>query len=217
MTKPNDLQDGQRHEFEEQPAWSSIKALCAKMGCGQPREAEIHARYVLSGRCDNGSHSVCPYPDKCRCDCHEPAPQQPEPPERIWLQRSPDGSWDNRFIWTAGEACYIREDIALASAEGEIRRQALEEAAEICLANARAETAKGAKCNPQSRDSFLVAHAHIHNRALASSAPQADPAESVAEPAMTCQNCLTEREFLLHGWCVDCIYRAIQLYRGRKL
>ena len=43
-------------------------------------------------------------------DGHEPtaalAPAEREPPARVWLQRSPDGSLDNRYIWTAGDYEY---------------------------------------------------------------------------------------------------------------
>ncbi len=31
------------------------------------------SRFALSGRCDNGNHSDCPYPDKCKCSCHKKA------------------------------------------------------------------------------------------------------------------------------------------------
>jgi len=138
MTKPNEPQDGQRHGFQAPPAHSSIKFLCWKEGCRQPREAEIHARYALSGRCDNGNHSACPYPDKCRCDCHEPAPQQPEPLKPCpFCLKSADareikgagyslvGCSDPSCVASLISALPIdwnrREDIALASAEGEKR------------------------------------------------------------------------------------------------
>lgn len=35
------------------------------------------------------------------------------PPERIWIQRSPDGSFDNRFIWTKGDIEYVRADLVV--------------------------------------------------------------------------------------------------------
>lgn len=35
-------------------------------------EVELNrfARFALSGECDNRAHSNCPYPDRCKCECH---------------------------------------------------------------------------------------------------------------------------------------------------
>jgi hypothetical protein len=41
--------------------------------------AQAPQRFALSGRCDNGNHSKCPYPDKCKCDCHAPPSAQAGP------------------------------------------------------------------------------------------------------------------------------------------
>jgi hypothetical protein len=45
-------------------------------GCHQRVNHPLHAKPItLSRQCDNATHSVCTYPDRCTCVCHQPAGQ----------------------------------------------------------------------------------------------------------------------------------------------
>jgi hypothetical protein len=43
-------------------------------------------RFALSGQCDNGMHSGCPYPERCKCPCHVPSVESAAP-EIDWQQQ----------------------------------------------------------------------------------------------------------------------------------
>ncbi len=157
-------QDGQRHEYSGCGNDDyCIEAAFGEPHCGQPREAEIHDTRIVFDTARTGPCSACGDGDTAQ-EYHshgEPAPQQPEPAlERIYtvggkLTHGHFFAKRGGFVQTG----YVREDIALASAEGEIRRQALEEAAGLA----------------SSRSSLEPDELADAIRALASSAPQADP------------------------------------------
>lgn len=162
----DDPQDGQRHEYSGCGNDDyCIEAAFGEPHCGQPREAEIH----LSD--DVVDDKFVPF---------EPAPQQPEPPKRIWAMR---GQYWHEPIKGAVEY------IALASAEGEMRRQ--EQGVKITYVNS--ET--GAESE---RPNAVLAEGHEHEMREALSDGlitqhefdgqmeiiRTGPAESVAEPAM---------------------------------
>ncbi len=201
MTKPNEPQDGHRHEFIQRPKGygERLDSLCGMRGCGLPRRADVHilttdeaeihapqrARVEDPNAClvtSNGQ--TCSAPKGKSHNFGEPAPQQPAAPERIWIRHDgvPVGVWTSTSL---GESvAYVREDIALASAEGAVEvhdNSAFVYANTIKLA---IEIIKHESTVEEAIKSLVALAAT--NSPVASSAPQADPnvsasAQSISE------------------------------------